>query len=166
MSGQELAGNAKLLLLGRIGIGNKSALEHVGGAGDLRQHGGKQPAGTTLRGHDLGAPRLVGGNQAASFFDQGRRKHRASQKQERYPSGNGYRQGRQKWTQRGERLKRRLASPLGSATNRAWCGFPAPSRAWFWIGPPSTPGRPCRSRTGLWASGAVRVRAGRLVDPW
>ena len=45
--------HAEHRLLGLVAVGDEAALEHVGGAGDLGQGGGDEPAGAGFRGRDL-----------------------------------------------------------------------------------------------------------------
>jgi hypothetical protein len=56
--------HAQHFLLGFIRVGDEAALDHIRGAGDLRQSGGDKAAGTGLRCRHLEAPRTAPFEQA------------------------------------------------------------------------------------------------------
>ena len=72
--GDEVGRHAELLGLGGVGVGDEAALDDVGGAGDLGEQGGDQPAGATLGGGELQRARAAGVEQAGRFVGSGRRR--------------------------------------------------------------------------------------------
>ena len=72
------ARNAEQFLLGRVGIDDEAALEHVRRAWDLRQKGGDKPAGARFRrcGHETGRP--VAGDKLSGAGDEIGGKHGAA----------------------------------------------------------------------------------------
>ena len=53
MARERRLGNAEHRVLGRIRIGDETAVDHVGGASDLGERAGDEAAGAGFRGRDL-----------------------------------------------------------------------------------------------------------------
>ncbi len=69
MGGDEIAGDAKHLLLGLVAVSDEAALEHLRGAGDFGQGGGDQPAGAGFGERDFQLARPAGVEHASRQSD-------------------------------------------------------------------------------------------------
>ena len=83
--GQCLGRNAEQLLLGGVGIGDKAALEHVGGTRDLRQKCGNKPAGAGFGGRDHPPGGAITSDERGGADDEVGRKHLGPQNWTRTP---------------------------------------------------------------------------------
>ena len=72
---ERLGRNAEQFLLGRVGIDDEAALEHVRRAGNLRQKPGDEPAGARFRRRDHEPGRPVAGDEVGGAGDEVGGKH-------------------------------------------------------------------------------------------
>ena len=68
VGGDQVGWDAEAFDLGRVGVGDEAAVDHIGGAGDLGEQGRDQATGTTLRGCEPQALLAEGVQQAGRLI--------------------------------------------------------------------------------------------------